>query len=219
MKPKSLFFILFVFIGFFSCEGNNENDNNIINNDDDNVSISYCIRDITDDQGEILLSDSVINLVKHLFDNNSLDYNNYQFYRASTSTNGYHHIMCHQFVKGLKVFYYDLGFHFDEDGMLSSGPFVEYKVSTIGLDTVRNMNQNKLVEIFIDHLKKDTFHDYKNMKLDTCCFDVEFGFYDLNDKKFTKAWKVTLKDQRSPHVFIDDCTSKTILYDNGVRDY
>ncbi len=214
MKPKNLIFILFFFIIFYSCEEKKNKD----------VLINYCKKDITADQEAILLPDSVIVFIQNLFESNSLDYSNYQFYEASTSSSGYYHVKCHQFIKGLKLFTNDLGFHFNEDNICSSVPRDEDIVTNIELDTVRNLEQNKLVGIFVDSLRNDFFFNSANeYLLDTCCFDIEFGYYDLNtgtgitDMYFTKVWQISLKNRDYPLIKINDITSEILRYDNGVR--
>lgn len=181
----------------------------------------YCIEDITDGPGVILLSESDFGFTKYLFESNSLNYSNYQFYKLQTDVSGDHHVRCHQFKNNIRLFSNDLIFHFDEKDQYyrTSGDIV-YEFD---LDANTSMDQEKVSEIFTQLLIGDYFYQYTEEYLDTCCFDVEFGLYDINSStgsteiNITKTWTVTFKEQKYPYAIINDDSSELIYYDNGIR--
>ena len=153
-----------------------------------------------------------------MFDNNHLDNSNYQFYQLLTEESGHHHVKCHQFYNNLKIFTDDLIFHFDSDGKyyFLSGSIL----SKINLDTKSNIQPVNLIKMYLNERNKDGI--YYNPK--DSCFDMEFGYYDLNagisyaSQNITKAWKIKPLNKDFPFAFINDLTSEIIYYDNGFRD-
>jgi hypothetical protein len=74
--------------------------------------------------------------------------------------------------------------------------------------------------MYLNERKKDDFYYISN----DSCFDIEFGYYDLNagisfaNQNITKAWKIKPLNKDYPFAFINDSTSEIIYYDNGVRE-
>jgi len=206
MKKWMIFTISFCFT-ILSCEkGGNEN--------------SDCIKIIENSPGTTILSKSEMDVVKKLFNRNQLDYTKYLFTRFQKDELGYHHVRCYQFANNLIVFTSDAIFHFDKNDnyYFLSGDLI----GTINLNTKFSMKQDNVVEKFIDKIKQDGFYK-ENAEIINGCFDIEFGYYDLNagisyaDKKFTKAWKITPTNKNYPFAYLNDENSEIIYYDNGIR--
>ena len=85
------------------------------------------------------------------------------------------------------------------------------------------MKQNDVIEMFLNDLNQDNNYFGNKDDIKQGCYDIEFGYFDLNAgisysaSNFTKAWKVKPKDKQYPYAFINDMTSTTIYYDNGIR--
>jgi hypothetical protein len=181
----------------------------------------YCVNKIHDSVTTNSLPQNQIDSIKYLFDYNHLDYTKYQFYSFQLDELGYHHVKCYQFKNNLKLFTNDLIFHFNEKNSYYylSGKLIE-KVS---LDSKSTMNYNSVVTKFISALDqdKDFFVGKEIIKND--CFDLEFGYYDLNTgisnslENFTKAWKIKPTNKDYPYAYINDMNSVVIGYDNGIR--
>ena len=199
MKTKNYLNLLitFVFIIFVSCEnGNNK----------------HCINTVKNSHGTVTLSESEMNVIKYLFNLNQLDYTKYLF--TDFQKDGLeHHVRCYQFANNLMVFTSDAIFHFDENNnyCFLSGSLV----GKINLDTKPLMKKDNVVEKFIEIAMHEE-------NLTDCCFDVEFGYYDLNasigytSENFTKAWKINPKGRKYPYAYINDKNSELIYYDNGI---
>jgi len=186
----------------------------------DKHSSEYCINRISDKPAQLLVNNEEMLIIKTLFETNHLNYSNYQFYRLETDQIGYQHARCYQFVNGLKVFYNELIFHFDPKGGFSSlsGNIIE------GIPPGNNpsMCENNIVAIFLAEISKDEYYKHNFESLKSGCFDIEFGYYDLNtdlgikDRRYTKAWKVTPKGTEYPVAFINDINSSVLYFFNGV---
>ena len=209
-----------------SCE-KNENEN------------SYCVNTIKNSPTTTALSESETNTIKHLFNHNHLDYTKYQFTRFQEDELGYRHVRCYQFANNLIIFTSDAIFHFDKNDNYSS--LSGNLINTINLNTKSSMEQDHVVKNYIDIVKHD--EDFlawlrllvEMAKVDETvevitlediiegCFDVEFGYYDLNagisytNENFTKAWKIKPTNREYPYAYINDENSETIYYDNGFR--
>jgi Zn-dependent metalloprotease len=182
---------------------------------------AYCVNRIHNSLTTIILPQNQIDSIKFLFDYNHLDYTKYQFYSLQDDELGYHHVKCHQFKNNLRLFTNDLIFHFNEKNnyYFLSGELIE-KVS---LDSRSTMNYDSVVAKFLYALDqdKDFFGDKKIIKNN--CFDIEFGYYDLNtgisnaSENFAKAWKIKPTNRDYPYAYINDMNSVIIGYDNGIR--
>jgi len=185
----------------------------------------YCVNTIKSKPGTTVLSKSEMEVVKNLFDRNKLDYKKYLFTRFQKDELGNHHIRCFQFANNLLVFTSDAIFHFGNNGNYSSlsGDLIK----KINLNTISSMTKDNVVEKFIDILNDDELffgiHPEDKEKIISGCFDLEFGYYNLNagisyaDEKFTKAWKIIPSNKEYPFAYINDDNSKIIYYDNGIR--
>ena len=180
----------------------------------------YCVNTIKNSQTNTTLSKSEMDVVKYLFNRNQLDYTKYQFYSFQEDELGYHHIRCFQFANNLLVFTSDVIFHFDKNDnyYFLSGDLI----NTINLNTKPSMKQDNVVEKFVNEIKQDGYY-VENIEIISDCFDLDFGYYDLNagisyvDAKFTKAWKINLTNKKYPFAYINDENSELIYYDNGIR--
>jgi Zn-dependent metalloprotease len=211
---------------FSSCE-KDENEN------------FYCVNTIKSSPKNSSLSKSEMDVVKYLFNRNQLDYTKYQFTQFQKDELGHHHIRCFQFANNLLVFTSDAIFHFDKnDNYYSlSGDLI----NTLNFNTKPSMKQDDVIEKYIDIVQHDeTFLAYLDILVEIAkvdetvdvihiediiegCFDVEFGYYDLNasvsytDEKYTKAWKINSNKYDYPFAYINDENSEVIYYDNGIR--
>ena len=181
---------------------------------------SYCIKTIKSSPGTTILSKSEMEVVKRLFNHNQLDYTKYLFTRFQKDELGHHHIRCYQFVNNLIVFTSDVIFSFDknDDNYFLSGDLI----NTINLNTKPLMKQDNVTEKYIARIEQDGFYK-ENTEIINGCFDIEFGYYDLNagisyaDKKITKAWKINSTNKDYPFAYVNDDNSEIIYYDNGIR--
>jgi Zn-dependent metalloprotease len=194
---------------FSSCEKDVDRDENF-----------YCTNTIKSSPTITTLSKSEMDVIKYLFNRNQLDYTKYQFTRFQKDELGYHHIRCFQFANNLMVFTSDAIFHFDKNDnyYYLSGDLI----TTINLNTKSSMKQDEVVEKFIDEIKRNGFYA-ESTEILTGCFDIEFGYYDLNagisytNEEFVKAWKIKSTNQDYPFAYINDENSEIIYYDNGIR--
>ena len=208
MKTRTIIIGISLCISFISCEQYK-------------TESQYCVNEIHNSVTTIRLPQNQIDSIKYLFDYNHLGYTKYQFYSFLLDELGYHHVKCYQFKNNLKLFTNDLIFHFNEKNnyYFLSGKLID-KVS---LDSKSTMNYNSVVTKFIYELNqdKDFFGDKETIKNN--CFDVEFGYYDLNtgisnaSENFTKAWKIKPTNKDYPYAYINDMNSVVIGYDNGIR--
>jgi len=209
MKTSKIIIIgISLFIGIISCKK-------------DTPKNDYCIRRIVTNPDTCIISEENLNTIKTLFESNHLDYSKYQFFKFVTDDFGGHHAGCYQFIHDLKVFSNTLIFHFNQAGNYYSlsGDIIE----DIPLNAIPSMNQKYVVDKFLIELSKDHLYAGSKEEISHGCFDVEFGYYDLNagaglvEKKFTKAWRVKPKNNKCPVAYINDMTSGVIYYDNGIR--
>jgi len=208
MKSRTIIIGISLCFSFISCE-------------QFETESQYCVNRIHNSVTTISLLQNQIDSIKYLFDYNHLDNTKYQFYSFQLDELGYHHVKCYQFKNNLKLFTNDLIFHFNEKNYyyFLSGKLIE-KVS---LDSKSTMHYNSVVKKFIYALDqdKDFFGDKEIIKNN--CFDVEFGYYDLNigisntSENFTKAWKINPTNNDYPYAYINDMNSVVICYDNGIR--
>jgi hypothetical protein len=121
-------------------------------------------------------------------------------------------------MNNLIIFTGDVIFHFDKNDnyYFLSGDLI----NTINLNTTSSMKHDDVIRKYIDIVKhdEDFFED-----IIEGCFDVEFGYYDLNagisyvDENFTKSWKIKPTNRKYPYAYINDDNLETIYYDNGFR--
>jgi Zn-dependent metalloprotease len=208
MKSGIVTFGLFLFVVIISCKKDkHEND--------------FCINRIFDSPRIQLISEEDFNEVKSLFVSNNLDYSNFQFFKFQTDNFGYHHARCYPFINNLKVFTNDLIFHFDKNNNYKS--MSGHLVDGIDLDSIPSMDKKSVIEKYLNEINNDEFNSAKKDSIIKNCFELEFGYYDLNAgksfsvKNFTKAWKVYPKAKVYPFVYVNDMTSNIIYYDNGIR--
>jgi Zn-dependent metalloprotease len=181
----------------------------------------FCVNKVLDNPNTIIISEEELIVVKPLFESNRIDYSNYLFYKLQTDELGYHHVRCYQFINNLKVFTNDLIFHFNQAGKYYylSGNLI----TKIDLNPESSMIQNNVIKKYLNELNNDDCYTGNKEDIIKGCFDVEFVYYNLNagisnaDKNFTKAWKVKPKSKKYPFAYINDMTSNTIYYDNGIR--
>ena len=182
-------------------------------NDDEN---SDCMKIIQNSPETINLSKSEMDVIKNLFNRNQLDYKKYQFFRLQKDELGYHHVRCYQFLDNLRYFNDYLIFHFDKNDSYYylSGRLL---INTINMDSKPSMNQDDVVEKFINTLLQDNNIGYKEDIINGC-FEIEFGCLDLSypDENFVKAWRINPTESFYPFAYIIDETSE-IYYDNGIR--
>ena len=88
------------------------------------------------------------------------------------------------------------------------------------MNTKASMKEDDVVKMFINAVKEDGFYDAEFII--NGCFNVEFGYYDLNasisftDAKYVKAWKITSSFTEEVVAYINDEKSELIYYFNGI---
>ncbi|MBP1637510.1 MAG: fungalysin/thermolysin family protein [Bacteroidetes bacterium] len=208
MKSKNIIILISLCFGILSCE-------------QDKTESFYCVNTIRNSPATVILSESELVTIKSLIDYNRLDFNKYQFFRLQNDELGYHHVRCNQFVNGLRVFTDDIIFHFDQNDKYYSlsGDIIE----KIDLNTKISMDYDSVVEKFLYLIEQDNTYIGDKKEIINNCFDLEFGYFDLNagisysDENFTKAWKIKPTNRDYPYAYINDENSETISYDNGIR--
>lgn len=216
MKNRVLIITIFLFTCIVSCE------RAVPYMVTEQNGPQYCIYYTKDGNKMTLLSEEELNVAKSLFEANHLDYSQLQFYGLQSDENGYHHVRCYQYVNGLKVFSSEVIYHFKPTGILyfTSGELINH----INQDTLSTMPSDSVIEIFLHKVEKDPWNSGRAQELKQGCYDLEFGYYNLNGAtgfehlNYTKAWKVNFKGNSYPYIYIDDQRSKVIYYDNGVRE-
>ena len=175
-----------------------------------------CVQVIQNSPATSVLPASEMNVIKSLFNNNRMDYANYQFYQLDKDDLGFHHVRCYQFVNNLRVFSADLIFHFNQNNTfyLVSGN----QIKSIKLDDKPSLNRKKVVELFVQKLsqEKASMVDKDIVK---GCFEIELGYAALDDSngKFAKVWQAKPAGRDYPYAYINDDNSEVIYYDSGVR--
>lgn len=218
MTNKSLISGIILFVSCIACNKVQE-----IPPVEEKIESKYCVNYIRSSPDTIFISEDDLIAVKSLFDLNHIVDHSFQFYGFQHDNLGYYHVRCNQFVNGLQLFRENLIFHFKPDKTYSS--LSGDLIAQIDLDTIPSMAQDSVIEKYLEELDKDDF--YKMMgdveKIKQGCFDIEFGYFDLNDwmgiaePNYIKAWKVNPKGRENPHAYINDLTSTLFSYDNGVR--
>ena len=98
-------------------------------------------------------------------------------------------------------------------------------IEKVNLNEKFKMNHNSVIIEFLNVLDQDKYILVDRDEIEKSCFDIEFGYYDLNagtsntSKHFTKAWKIKLSNRDYPYAYINDMNSDVISYDNGIRYY
>ena len=210
MKTSNIIIGIFLLISLVSCEQSMIED-------------QYCFNLKHNSLKSVILPKNQLDSIKQLFDYNHLDYSKFQFYRFKVDELGYHHVSCYQFKNNLKVFTNDLIFHFDKTNNYNflSGELIE----KVNLNEKFKMNHNSVITEFLNVLDQDKYILVDRDEIEKSCFDIEFGYYDLNagksntSKHFTKAWKIKLSNRDYPYAYINDMNSDVISYDNGIRYY
>ena len=135
-------------------------------------------------------------------------------------------MICKQYVNGLRVHFEDLRYSFDEEGKLYKyGGMPNNEITSIDLDNLPSMKINEIAELYIDEVSNDSLLSSNTKKgIMTGCYELEFGYYDLNASQsevqganFTKAWRIRSKNNRFNQAAINDITSELIWYDNGIN--
>jgi hypothetical protein len=181
----------------------------------------YCVNRIRHSTSSTSLTPEELNTVEYLFEKNHIDHDNYLFYRFVTDEGGHHYVGCSQIINHQMVFTNTLNFCFDENDnyYYLSGT----KVNKIHLDALPHTNQNAVIEKFLGEIAKDGFYESSLEEIKGGCFDLEFGYYDLNagtnstSMNFIKVWMVTTHGYDYPIAYIDDTKGTTLYYDNGIR--
>jgi Zn-dependent metalloprotease len=175
---------------------------------------SFCVNIIRNSPAITILSESEMNVIKYLFNRNQLDYTKYQFTRFQEDDLGNRHVRCYQFANNLIIFTSDAIFHFDKNNNYYS--LSGDLINTINLNTTSSMKHDDVIRKYIDIVEHDE-------DIIEGCFDVEFGYYDLNasisyvNENFTKSWKIKPTNREYPCAYINDENSETIYYDNGIQ--
>jgi Zn-dependent metalloprotease len=213
-----LLFTVFIAIGAVSCDTVVMKDKELFRK-----TFSYCrkVNNSNPDTNIIAQNDYVLAI--GLFNKNHIEYANYQVYRLQVDDLGYYHVRCYQYFNNLKIFTNDLIFHFNKNDSYTS--LSGHVIKEFELDSSVTMNQDDVIQIFIDNFNKDEWNASRQLKIDTLstCFELEYGYYDLNAghsyaiNDFTKAWKINREKYSYPYAFINDLTSNLIYYDDGIR--
>jgi Zn-dependent metalloprotease len=181
---------------------------------------SNCVKIIKNLPKTTVLSKSEMDAIKYLFNRNQLDYTKYLFTRFQKDELGHSHARCYQFANNLIVFTSDAIFHFDKNDNFY---YSDRLISKIDLDTKPSMKQDNVVEKFKDEIEQDGFIMMQYPDIIDGCFELEFGYYDLNagisyaDENYIKAWKIKPTNREYPNAYIKDKNSEIIYYDNGIR--
>ena len=200
----------------------------IVSCNKENIESLYCIKNIQNSPTITILSESEMDIVKHLFNHNQLDYTKYLFTKFQEDKLGHRHIRCYQFANNLIVFTSDAIFHFDENDNYYY-PLSGNLINEINLDTKSLTTRDNIVEKYIDIVAHDEdflaqlrFEDIHLEDVIEGCFDIEFGYYNLNigissaEENYTKAWKIKFTDRDYPYAYINDEDIVIISYDNGI---
>jgi hypothetical protein len=183
---------------------------------------AYCVNIIQNSPASTALPTSEMETIKSLFNRNRLDYTKYLFDRFQKDELGHHHVRGRQFANHLPVFRSDVIFHFDaaDAYYFLSGQLV----SDIHLNTKSRMTHDEVVEKFIDAARQDEYLSMQDISLEDkidYCFDIEFGYYDLNAgfppavENYTKAWKIQFA-AGYPYAYVNDENAEIIYYFNGI---
>ncbi len=211
---KLLILIITLSIAFLSCERKVD-------------PPIYCVNRIIQSPDSIIISQSDYEQACYLFELNNIDYSDLQFTRFRTDELNYIHIRCYQFINNLKIFTQIIDYHFNNNGML-------YIISTDKLQILDIYNKplmihDSVVKKYLEQFMNDTEYiesrtDEEIQAIVKGCFDIEFGYYDLNagipdaEKNFTTAWHIfpSNKPSQVPEAYLNDKTGQCFYYDNGI---
>ncbi len=212
---KLLILIITLSIAFLSCERKVD-------------PPIYCVNRIIQSPDSIIISQSDYAQACYLFEYNELDYSDLQFIKFSVDELNYKNVLCYQFLNGLKIFTQKMGYLFYENSSIRW--ISSNKIESIDLYSKPLMIHDSVVKKYIDKVIHDTdfISSFTPKELNDFlygCFNLEFGYYDLNagipdvDKIFTTAWYVIPSGSSSPfpRAYINDKTGEIIEYYNGIE--
>lgn len=169
-----------------------------------------CINKTEDSQYSVFLSESELNKIKSLFDQNQIDYTNYQFFKLKVDELGYHQLKIHQ-----------LSENSDSDRIVSNYD-KNYYYHFLSRNLIDDINLNKRIlrsqtedEIrCLIELDEEDFYFNNDKEIILACLEHEFGYYDLNagkgyiDEAYTLVWRV--EPIENPNAYFDFLSTNTI---------
>lgn len=215
MKTYKSFLIgIIIFIGIISCNKDN------LDNEDSFICNEYCVNSLYSSPDSIIVSLEKLNVIKNLFEINSIDYTNFQFVRHYIvgSDSSSQNVVCNQFVNNVKLLKPQIVFFFKSTGELKR---VTGEIEEINLNSEPSMSMNCIVESFISQLSLDNLFDGTIEETKAGCFDAEFGYFYLQepniaeDSRIVKAWRIKRKDYEYPYAYINDSNLNIISYNGG----
>ncbi|MBN2096182.1 S-layer homology domain-containing protein [Candidatus Peregrinibacteria bacterium] len=159
-----------------------------------------------------------IGTMANLFNDNELEYRNFNncHLREMVGPLKGTEVSCDQFVNGLKLFYEELEYRFNEYAILYPSGIHGNEIIELDLDNRPSMSKEDVIDLFNNEINNDVYlTPYEKQRALNGCYELEFGYYHLNSGSFTKAWRIDSKDVPPLHAFINDTTSEIIYYDNG----
>ncbi len=169
-----------------------------------------CLNKTKDSQYSIFLSEPELNTIKSLFDQNHIDYNNYQFFKLKVDELGYHQLRCHQLAENSNsdrmVSNYDKNYYYH----FLSRNLIDF----INLNKRLLRSQSEDEDNWLIELDEKDFCFNIDEEIFLACLELEFGYYDLNagkgymDEAYTLVWLV--EPIENPNAYFDFLSSNTI---------
>lgn len=191
-----------------------------LDNEDKLICNEFCVNRIFNNPDSIIVSSEKLNVIKNLFETNSIDYTNLQFVNHVVTGSGIQSVSCNQFVNSVKILYPpSISFYFESTGDLRGTSVV--LIEEINLSSEPSNSMNCVVESFINKLSLYHLFDETIEEIKSGCFEVEFGYYDLNAKiinantNIVKAWRINRKGFEYPYALVNDVNLEILIFNNG----
>ena len=154
-----------------------------------------------------------------LFNENNINFDDFQIFGYIKDKSGYTHVSCWQYVNDRKILSDTVIFHFNPDRSLqaTTGDIIW----GIGADPTPTLDASVVRKIFLERIDKDeALYGLRSM-IEDMCFDYTVGYWDLytglnHTPEFVLAWQIRSGCLSYPVAIICDKTSSLFYYNNGL---
>lgn len=182
----------------------------------ENMNDTGCIERVDIPSSAVLLSAADQAAALSLFQQNNITKGSLQFYRYDVDNNNYgnmpgpyQYVWANQYFNNLQLFNGTVTFAFRQGVALSYNGTM---FTGINLDTVPHLSLIDVRAVFLNAAN--------SAALKNACLNAQFGYFDLSNgsgspsPNFVKAWKVTIKNQTYPILYLRDDNSAVISFND-----